>query len=81
MDLRWAGRMGVGQTGTDRERRKEFCLKVRQRFRAGVRREGSRIYLHWRLPCGSAGTNPVSNHEDVVLFPGLTEWVKDLAWP
>ena len=24
-------------------------------------------------------TNPTSNHEDVALNPGLTQWVRDLA--
>ena len=26
-------------------------------------------------------TNPTKIHEDVSLFPGLTQWIKDLALP
>ena len=29
---------------------------------------------------GSAVTNPINIHEDVGLIPGLTQWVKDLAF-
>ena len=29
--------------------------------------------------CGSAVTNPTSNHKDVGLIPGLAQWVKYLA--
>ena len=31
--------------------------------------------FHW----GSAETNLTSNHEDVGLVPGLTQWVEDLV--
>ena len=31
--------------------------------------------------CGSAVTKPTSIHEEVGLTPGLTQWVKHLAFP
>ena len=31
--------------------------------------------------CGTAETNPTSNHKDADLIPGLTQWVKDPALP
>ena len=31
--------------------------------------------------CGTAETNPTSNHEVGGLIPGLTQWVNDLALP
>ena len=36
--------------------------------------------LSWGSCChGSAVMNPTSIHEDSVLIPGLTQWVKDLV--
>ena len=31
--------------------------------------------------CGSVVTNPTSIHEDMGSFPGLSQWVEDLALP
>ena len=31
--------------------------------------------------CGTEEMNPASIHEDVVLIPGLTQWVKDQTLP
>ena len=32
-------------------------------------------------PCGATEMNPTRNHEVVGSFPGLAQWVKDLAFP
>ena len=34
---------------------------------------------YWSSCSGTVETNPTRNHEVVGLFPGLTQWVKDLA--
>ena len=40
-----------------------------------------KIKQYWSSYCGSAVTNPYSNHEDEGWIPGLTQFVKDTALP
>ena len=34
---------------------------------------------NWSSHCGATEMNPTGIHEDVGLFPGLAQWVKDVV--
>ena len=51
----------------------------RIRIRKGTKKVNLKILGSSR--CGSVVMNPTSIHEDAVLIPCLTQWVKDPALP
>ena len=54
---------------------KESCSKFSRQ------NEGLKDETTGSSHCGSTEAIPTSIHEDVVLLPGLTQWVGDLALP
>ena len=54
----------------------KICISV-NKCREGLQKNNHSRSYH----CGSAETNLTSIDEDAGLFPGLAQWVKDLALP
>ena len=51
-----------------------ICCWAAKNEKEGEGEAGVPLVVQWLM-------NPKSNHEVLGSIPGLTQWVKDLAWP